>query len=205
MREMIHLIVRPSLDGAEFYATSPQAPGLLYGRPDLDRLRADLPETLGFYFDHPGPFQVQEHHEHHHELRGGELVVRTALDKHLAARRATGDALSAAAKDADQADALPAAPAGKTGEVVYICGVLSDTVGWVANQLDPRGDAATVAVSVADLMIVTVPFVHDPATVHGGVVRIAARPYARDTRLADLVRALKIVSPATVTRLSACA
>jgi predicted RNase H-like HicB family nuclease len=57
--EVIHLYVQKTEDG--YYATSPQVPGLMYGRATLEELRDDLEGALEFYFDHPGPFRVMEH------------------------------------------------------------------------------------------------------------------------------------------------
>lgn len=73
MSENIHVIVRMSGDGV--YATSPQAPGLAYGRPTLEELRAGLQDVLAFHFSRPGPFEVTEHHERHYEVAGRELVT----------------------------------------------------------------------------------------------------------------------------------
>ncbi len=53
MSEQIHLIIRLSGDGS-VYATSPQAPGLVYGRSSLAELRSDLEDVLSFHFGRPG-------------------------------------------------------------------------------------------------------------------------------------------------------
>jgi len=73
MSEQIHLIIRLSDDGS-VYATSPQAPGLVYGRPSLEELRSELQDVLSFHFGRPGPFDVIEHHERHYDIAGRELV-----------------------------------------------------------------------------------------------------------------------------------
>lgn len=83
----IHLIVRVFDDG-KAYATSPQAPGLVYGRQSRKELHDDLEDVLSFHFDQPGPFEVIEHHERHHDISGHELVTRIAIDEHQAARMA---------------------------------------------------------------------------------------------------------------------
>src|SRR5919108_4508950 len=77
---MIHLLVRDTGEG--FYATSPQAPGLVYGRATLTELRTDLDDVLAFHFDRPGPFRVLEHHERQYQFDDGELVTRIAVDEH---------------------------------------------------------------------------------------------------------------------------
>ena len=54
------MIVRLSDDG-KAYATSPQAPGLAFGRSSPDLLLKELDDVLAFHFDHPGPFNVTLH------------------------------------------------------------------------------------------------------------------------------------------------
>ena len=49
MGEQIHMIMRLSDDDSVF-ATSPQAPGLIYGRQSLAEWRSDLEDVLSFYF-----------------------------------------------------------------------------------------------------------------------------------------------------------
>ncbi|MEV6987366.1 hypothetical protein AB0M95_39765 [Sphaerisporangium sp. NPDC051017] len=204
--EIIHLIVREDRGGRDFYATSPQAPGFLYGRPSLGELRAELQEALEFHFEEPGPYAVQEHHERHYDIGDGEVVIRTAVDGHADARRATREALGRAIiSDPAQAAGLVSAPATELGEVVYICGVMSDTIGWVMQQLDPRGDIANVAVSVADVMIVTVPFAHGRMAVDDETATIASKAYTLETKLSEVVRDLKIVTPTATLRTGICA
>jgi hypothetical protein len=38
----------------------------------------------------------------------------------------------------------------KVGETVYVCAVPSDTLGWLAAQLDRPGDALVAALTIAD-------------------------------------------------------
>ena len=64
--DIIHVIIRATDDG--FFATSPQAAGLVYGRPTLEELRAGLDDVLRFHFDEAGPFAVAEHHERHYAV-----------------------------------------------------------------------------------------------------------------------------------------
>ncbi|HEX6467962.1 MAG TPA: hypothetical protein VF069_02630 [Streptosporangiaceae bacterium] len=182
----IHLIIRPTSAGdRDLYATSPQAPGLAYGRATLRELRADLQDVLAFHFDRPGPYLVVEHHERHYDIDGRELVTRVADDRHAKEREAVYERLGAALREPEQAVALLAAPTNAVGEVVYICAVPSDTMGWVAAQLDPR-DAANVALIIADGLVLTMPVMPGD--------RGAA--YSPGTTLGAILRTVRIVRPA---------
>lgn len=143
MSENIHVIVRMSGDGV--YATSPQAPGLAYGRPTLEELRAGLQDVLAFHFSRPGPFEVTEHHERHYEVAGRELVTRLADDEHRAARQQAYERLGRALSLPEQASRLASAVTNKVDEAVYVCAVPSDTLGWLAEQLDGPGDALSAS------------------------------------------------------------
>lgn len=151
--EPIHLIVRP-VDGG-YYVTSPQVPGLAYGRPTMEELRADLNDVLAFALDRPGPFSLEEHPELHYDVGGRELVIRLTVDDHLPERQEALDRIVRALSLPEQADALVSGPTNLVGERLYICVVPSDTLGWVGEQLDPRGEAATVAVALADELLLT--------------------------------------------------
>jgi hypothetical protein len=146
--EPIHVIVRATAGG--FYVTSPQAPGLAFGRRTIDGIHGELQDVLAFHFDEPGPFTVIEHHEHSHEAAGHELVTRLAIDDHKAQRQETYKRLRAALSVPEQVEALVEEPANLVGEVLYICVLPSDTLQWVGAQLDPRGESATLVVAVAD-------------------------------------------------------
>ncbi|MEU4406200.1 hypothetical protein AB0F88_16890 [Streptosporangium sp. NPDC023963] len=204
--EIIHLIVRAGSNDRDLYATSPQAPGLLYGRPTLRELRDDLQEVLEFHFEQPGPFTVQEHHERHYDVAGGELVTRMAIDECADVRQVTCEVLGrAVAANAEQAEGLVSAPVNAVGEVVYICAVMSDTVGWIMDQLDPHGDVVNVAVSVANLMVVTLPFAYGEAVAPEGMVSLGAKSYTLETKLTDVIQDLEFVRPMAVNKITICA
>ena len=149
----LHLVVR-RLDGT-CYATSPQAPGLAYGRSTLTELRAGLDEVLAFHFGRPGPFRVLEHEERRYEVRGRELVIRLARDAHRAERQEVAERLQRALAVPGPAEVLIGGPANRVGEVLYLCVVPSDPLSWMVAQLDPRGEAATLAVAVGDALLLT--------------------------------------------------
>ncbi|GAA2250569.1 hypothetical protein GCM10010402_01730 [Actinomadura luteofluorescens] len=193
MAEVIHLIVRSVEDG--LYATSPQAPGLAHGVSSLSELRAEIDEVLAFHFDRPGPFQVVEHHERHYEIAGGELVIRIALDEHRKEREEVHKRLGRALTVQDQARSLVATSVNRVGEAVYVCAVPSDTIGWLAEQFDPRGDALTVAVAVAEPFIVTVPFRYGEEDPVLGTVGITQEGYTLRSTLGEVLRETPIVRP----------
>jgi predicted RNase H-like HicB family nuclease len=193
--EPIHLIVRETGEG--FYATSPQAPGLAYGRATLAELRADLDDVLAFHFNRGGPFKVLEHRERQQGLDGGELVARIADDEHRDQRQEVDARLGRALAVSGQARSLLDGPTNRAGEVVYVCAVPSDTIGWLAAQLDPRGDAVIVAVAIADPFVFTVPVVSGEASARVAGVAIGAHGYPPETTLGELVRDTPIVQPLT--------
>lgn len=190
MSEQIHLIIRLAGDRSA-YATSPQAPGLLYGRASLKELRGDLQDALSFHFDRPGPFEIIEHHERHYEIAGRELVIRLAMDGQQEQRLAVLDRINRAMAVPEQAESLISAVTNSVGETVYVCAAPSDTVGWLASQLDPRGDAFVVAVTIANEFLLTLPFAVDDGT------RPSWSPstHAPETQLSEIMRKIPILTP----------
>lgn len=197
MSEPIHLIVRISDDGV--YATSPQAPGMVYGRPSLAELRAGLQDVLAFHFDAPGPFEVIEHHERHYEVAGRELVTRLAVDEDRDERQAVYERLERAVRVPGQADALVSAATNRVGEVVFVCAVPADTLGWLAAQLDGDGDALVAALNTADPYLLTLPVLAGQAT-HPAWL---AGPSTADTRLSEIMQRILIVTPPQAAHLEA--
>lgn len=194
----IHLVTR--LTGQGGYATSPQAPGLTYGRPTLWDLRAGLDEVLAFHFNRPGPFPVVEHQERAHEVAGRELVTRLALDGRRAARREVYDRLIRALAAPEQARLVVEAPTNAAGEIVYVCAVPSDTVRWLADQLDVRGDAIVVATAIADALVFTLPLVREQGEA-GQRLRLGSRAYPVEATVGQIIADIPVVRPVTAERL----
>ncbi len=190
MSEQIHLIIRLSGDGS-VYATSPQAPGLLYGRPSLEELRSDLEDVLSFHFGRPGPFDVIEHHERHYDIAGRELVTRLAMDEHRDQRQAVYERIGQVLSVPGQAESLVSAVTNRVGETVYVCAVPSDTLGWLAAQLDRPGDALVVALTIADHFLLTLPIAEDDGT-HPAWSRGSSQP---ETRLSEIMQKIPVVTP----------
>lgn len=163
MSEQIHLIIRLSDDGSA-HATSPQAPGLVYGRPSLKALRAGLEDVLSFHFERPGPFDVTEHHERHHDIADGELVIRVAMDERTKERQEVYQRIMSVLTVPGQAESLASGVTNLVGEVVYVCAIPTDTLGWLADQLSCPGDALFAAVMIADNHLLTLPFAEDDGT-----------------------------------------
>lgn len=190
MSERIHLIIRLSTDGS-VYLTSPQAPGLVYGRSSLKELRADLQDVLAFHFNHPGPFEVIEHHERHYEVAGRELVTRIALDEHRDQRQAVYERIGRALNVPGQAEALVSTVTNKVGEVVYVCAVPSDVLGWLAAQLNGTGDALVAALTTADQFLLTLPIAAHEG-MHPSWSLGSSTP---ETPLSELIQTIPIVTP----------
>ena len=191
--EIIHLIIRITGDGV--YATSPQAPGLAYGRPTLAELRADLDDVLSFHFDRPGPFLVLEHHERHYEIPDGELVIRIALDEHRDERQEVHTRIGRVLAIPEQAQYLLAGPPNAVGEVVYTCALPTDTISWLVDQLDPRGDALVAAVAIADQFVLTLPLSHGNHHPEMAGVSIGEHGHIPGTTVGQVVRATPVVAP----------
>jgi hypothetical protein len=190
MSEQIHLIIRPSGDGS-VYATSPQAPGLVYGRASLEELRSDLDDVLLFHLGHPGPFDVIEHHERHYNIADHELVTRLAMDEHRDQRQAVYERIGHVLRVPGQAESLVSAVTNKVGETVYVCAVPSDTLGWLAAQLDGSGDAFIAALTIADHYLLTLPVAADDGT-HPSWSRGFSTP---ETQLSEVMQEIPVVTP----------
>lgn len=193
LTDAIHLVIRITDEG--FYATSPQATGLVYGRSTLAELHAGLDEVLRFHLGHPGPFQLVEHHERHYDIYGRELVTRIALDEHRDERQEVYMRVGRTLALPDQARSLGEGPTNRVGEVVYVCAVPSDTVGWLAAQLDPRGDALMVAVAIADLHALTMPFGYDEEYAKPVGLPIGGEWPATDTTIGEIMQSTPVLSP----------
>jgi hypothetical protein len=187
--EVLHVIVRAEDDGT-FFVRSPQVPGLAYGADSLEQLRAGLDDVLAFALDRPGPFHVTEHHERHFETAGREVVVRLAADDKYEQRREAYARLARAVSMPEQIEALLDAPSDVVGEILYLCAVPSDTVDWIATQLDPGG-AATLAVAVADELLLTYRVHVDTSTDRPA----APVRHGGSETVADIMRTRPIVRP----------
>lgn len=190
MTDLIHVFVREEDDGS-VYATSPQAPGLIYSEPSLKALREGIQEVLAFHFDRPGPFKLVEHHEYRYDVAEHELVIRVAFDKHVNDRMTVQQRLRDAATVPEQARDLADTPANKLGEIVYVCAVPTDTVGWLGDQLDPRSsDAFMAAASVSEALVFSVLMAKGEEYACGDPI-----PAVDDMTFAEVMRKVPVVGP----------
>jgi hypothetical protein len=197
--EELHLIIRHSPDG-KVYATSPQAPGLVYGHSSLKELRYDLDDVLSFHFDRPGPFTVVEHHERHYDVADGELVIRMALDAHEDEREEVAARVKGAADLPEQAHALVSIATNVVGEAVYVCAVPTDTLGWLTAQLQSSEDTFNAALAFADRHLLTIPVaVGDDAPSAWKV-----SPSASKTTLSEVIQQSPVVTPQRSVSLESC-
>lgn len=147
-----HLIV--SSDEYGFYAQSPQLPGFAFGRPTQVEFMAEYREALR---REGVSGRVIGHLESRFETAEGEVYVL---------RRCTDPEAEPAARDllvnhmysvmqTEQRLELVANHKNVVGELVFAVALATDPLGFFMDQLDPRGDAVTLAVQVADRMVFT--------------------------------------------------
>jgi hypothetical protein len=150
--DAIDVVVRA--DGDSWGAWSLQLPGFAAAQPTAEELRAALPEAVAFALGGPARTPITVHVEF--EISG--VVVRVAQDRYRWERQHVAERLVAALAVEDQVSDLRGAPANALGDIVYVCAMPSDQVGWLARQMDPKSDWLTAVVSVADEMIWTFSF-----------------------------------------------
>jgi hypothetical protein len=195
--EELQVIVRLSDDG-KAYATSPQAPGLAFGRSSLDLLLKELDDVLSFHFDHPGPFNVALHFERHFDVADGELVIRIAQDANMRDRDAVARRIMEVITIPEQARSLVSAP-NTVGESVYVCAVPSDTLYWLSVQLQP-GERVNAALTIADNFLYTLPV----ATQADGMPIWAEGAASPETELSEVMQRNRVVTPQHVESLEVC-
>lgn len=191
------MIVRLSGDG-KAYATSPQAPGLAFGRSSLDLLLKELDDVLSFHFDRPGPSSFMLHIERHFDVADGELVIRVAQDANVRDREAVARRIMEVLTIPEQARSLVSTP-NAIGESVYVCAIPSDTLSWLSAQVQP-GERVNAALTIADNFLFTLPVTaqtESPPTWGEG----AASP---KTKLSEIMQRNRVVTPQHVESLEVC-
>jgi hypothetical protein len=197
--ELIHLMVRET--DAGLYATSPQAPGFLYGRRSKSDFFGDLQDALAFHFDESGPFTVVFHHEREFIVAGDEIVVRLTQDEFKPERIKVFERLRDVSVDEKQAKSLTQGLRNPLGEVVYVCTVASDTVGWLSSQLDERGDAFTAAISIAEGMLITFHFAYGDLYSDSPSRSLTEGPYNDKTTMSEVLQTTMLVTPVSPAKL----
>jgi len=147
-----HLIMRQE-DGYAVY--SPQLPELMAVYASTAAAGKDLAEALEWAgWDRAG--RLVQHNEV--VRQGGDIILRWAQDEHAERRIEVAERLSRAMTVPEQLAEMLAAPRGRAGSALFICCVATDTLGWVTDQLDSRGEVAAAVTCVAEDLIYTAYF-----------------------------------------------
>lgn len=136
-----------------FNVRSPQVPGLTGGDTSLKDLVASVPGLLGFAGVDVLDAAVRRHVEWVVEAGGAEIAIRKAEDGHARDRDEVAERLIQVLRDPEQRQEILEAPVTRTGEIVFVCAVPTDTIRWVVDQLDPAGDVVGVVLSVAEGLV----------------------------------------------------
>lgn len=147
-----HLIMRQE-DGYAIY--SPQLPELMAVYSTTQAVKRDLKAALEWAGWKPDNRLVQHNEIVRHD---GDILVRWAQDEHAAARIEVAGRLSRAMAVQEQLDDMLSAPRGRTGSALFICCIATDRLGWVMDQLDPRGEVAAAVTCVAEDLIYSAYF-----------------------------------------------
>ena len=151
MADPVDVIV--SANGGSWSARAPQIPGLAIAQPTAQTMREAIPDAIRFGLDDPPLLpEIDVHVEY--EI-GEDVFVRVAQDRHGWERQHIAERLTASLSVEGAAGPLHTAPANKLGEVVYVCAMPSDRIGWFARQMEPAGDWLTAVVPVAEQLIWT--------------------------------------------------
>lgn len=154
MRERIDVILT-EYPGYGWGIESPQLPGFVGGRSTREELEADLDDILEFA-EAPRDAVRAIHWQSHLTLPDGdECVVRVHHDRHVGERMDCAKSVMGALSLAEQRTQVMDVPRTRTGEVLFVCALATDHVGWLVDQLDPRGETAVFAVAVAEQFIYT--------------------------------------------------
>ncbi len=113
------------------------------------------------------------------------------MDEHRDQRQAVYERISQVLRVPSQAESLVSAVTNTVGETVYVCAVPSDTLGWLAAQLDAPGDAVLVALTIADQFLLTLPMAKEEGTRPAWSVASSAP----DSRLSEIIRKIPVVTP----------
>lgn len=143
--EFLHLVVHDEGDEG-VWMVSPQVPGLVFGRPTFDELRAELDEVLEFA-GAPDLPRVLHRVTHAVAPEGHGYQIVIAQDEHKAARAETAALLLGAMQDDQQRRRMfdQETPRLATGEVMFIAVASADHLDWVTGVLEPHDAAMAVA------------------------------------------------------------
>ncbi len=184
MAEIIEVMIRQ--DGASWGAWSPQCPGLAVVAPTPEALRVAVPEAVAFYYGGTEKGRAQLIYNVEQELSG--VIVRVRQDERVDQRRILAERLAVALVQSDQVQEFRAGTANRLGDVVYVCALPEDAVGWVKRQLEDQ-DALHVVLSVTDDFIWSTFFGSGPArSTDPRTFTLAELGYDETTPLAEVLR-----------------
>ncbi len=136
---------------------SPQLPGFVFARPTRTEFLADYQKALRI--EGVAGEVVSHHQQRFVSPEGAEYLIRVAdgidnaerlpIMHQLVAVMGTDQRFSSLAEDRARL---------RTGEVLFVCVLASDTIGWLMEQMDPRGDVLNAALGVAEVMVLTTQF-----------------------------------------------
>jgi hypothetical protein len=187
-QEPVHLIARTD-HGVGIY--SPQLPGVTGAYPDAKSMATDFRTLL----DYAGVTLAGRELIAHSECvrHDGDVLIRVAKDAHRGDRAQVAERLTAALAGETQYEDIMDAPRARTGAALFICAVPSDTIGWITDQLDPRGETAAAVVGVGDEAIYVAYFARGLEEVTGWH-DLSHWGWTRDTTLSEAMRAQPIRS-----------
>jgi predicted RNase H-like HicB family nuclease len=149
--ERFHLVVR---EDNGFHLYSPQIPELVAGRETREELYRDLPDILSF----AAPELRLEDAVFHKEAvflastaaPEGDFIIRAANDDRTQQRRRLAQRVGTALQIPTQREDMLDVPRTPSGFVLFVCALPADTIRWITEQLDPRGEVAVVVAPVAE-------------------------------------------------------
>ncbi|NYH52788.1 hypothetical protein HNR06_002377 [Nocardiopsis arvandica] len=168
---------------------SPQLPELVGGRDTWEELESDLHSILEFGGAPPDFVSAIHLQKWLLQNEGPEIAIRCRRDSHFHSRMEVVKRLAAAVADENQLRQISVdLPRRPTGEILFVCSVVEDRLDTVFQQLDPRGDALTIAVSVADRMVFTTPVSNSGEGDRPGWSRVSEIGWDENTTVGELVK-----------------
>jgi hypothetical protein len=142
---------------------SPQLPGFVFARPTHAELLRDYRKALQIQ---GVTGRVIGHHQYRFATpEGDEYLIRVADGEDAPERQLVMNQLLGVMTTEQRFDSFKE-NVGRlvTGEVAFVCVLANDTIGWLAEQMDPRGEVLNAALNVAGSMVLTTQLAAGRAT-----------------------------------------